>query len=227
MPYEVGRAFRAGLISACYRESAVGETQLSVLDVVTTIPPARHAGGRLVVLIPRWSSEGSALPPRLEPLAASGDRPVVFVGLAETAEAEARLRRRFAGYGNDAVSRQLVVVRATDWSTAIDAVHQDGDVIVFPSSDLSLPATMPTARASLAISPLAHAIRGPWLNRLVGSVLEWAGPLLIVAGFFFVQVRIDQAVTGAVHSVLLAASVLVEIAVLWRWEQWTSGRLGS
>jgi hypothetical protein len=68
---------------------------------------------------------------------------------------------------------------------------------------------------------------GPWLNRLVGAVLEWAGPLLIVAAVVFVQVRIDQAVTGAVHHVLVAASVLVEIAVLWRWEQWFSGRLGS
>jgi hypothetical protein len=66
------------------------------------------------------------------------------------------------------------------------------------------------------------------LIRLAGLLLDWGTPLLIVVGFFFLQVRVlDQVSTGTGHTLLLILSVAVEIALLWRWEQWSSGRLRS
>jgi hypothetical protein len=209
---------------ACYREPAMSETQLSVLDVVAT--STRPTGGRLVVLTPHWSGEAIALPPIAGQLAAAGERPVVFVVLAATAEVEEHLRQ-LAESENRVVNRQIVVVRARDWSTAIDAVRRDGDVIVFPSSDPSLSPTPSTARAQMAPAAPPQADPEGRLQRLAAAVVEWAGPLLIVAAFFLVQVQLDQAVTGPLHHALVAGTVIIEIAVLWRWEQWFSGRLRS
>jgi hypothetical protein len=209
----------------------MGIQQLSVLDVAPTM------AGRLLVLLPGGPFEDSALSCTLERLANSEDRTVVFLGLAATQEDEARLRRRVAGITHVEGRRrnpQVRVARGMSWSAAIDAVRQDGDVIFFPYRDVSdvrqasaFPARDSSAHASAhfpreALPALKESLKG-----LVALLLDWASPLLIVIGFFFIQVSIDRALSGPGHDALIMLSVLVEIAALWRWEQWSSGRLRS
>jgi len=207
----------------------MGIQPLSVLDVMPAM------AGRLVVLLPGQPFDETVLSRTLERLADSEDRTVVLLGLAETQEEEWRLRRRVAGMTGVEGSRrnpQVHVARGMSWSAAIDALRQDGDVIFFPYPEVSdvrrapaFPAGDSSVRVSAPFPREALPALKASLKGLVGLLLDWASPLLIVIGFFFVQMRIDRALSGAGHDALITLSVLVEIAALWRWEQWSSGRL--
>jgi hypothetical protein len=207
--------------------------QLPVLDVRQAEETAPRPTGRLVVLVPRQSFDETALIQSVERLGIGTDRTVVLLGLADVPEDEARLHRRIddiaraLGGGKDL---QVGIVRGMGLSAAIDNVRRDGDIILFPYLDGSQRPPEPAAWATparLRNRSATGAAGRRSLMDLAGLLLDWIAPLLIIIGFFLVQVRIEQGLSGAAGDALLVLSVLVEIAALWRWEQWSSGRLRS
>ncbi len=212
--------------------------QLSVLDVAPAMTAARRSGGRVIVLVPGQATDDAVLEGTLARLASSEDQAVVFLGLCDTHEEEAQLRRRLnrlTGETRSRVPRQYRILRGMSWSGAMDAVRQEGDIFVFPYRDLPwVPPPSTGTAPGFAWNPSTRFLQAarPALQRsvvgLAGLLLDWAAPLLIVVGFFFLQVRVlDQVSTGSGHTLLLILSVMVEIGLLWRWEQWSSGRLRS
>ena len=216
----------------------MGNQQLSVLDVAPAMTAGPRSAGRMIVLVPSQDMDDAALEGTLARLASSEDQAVVFLGLCENHEEEAQLRRRLVRLTGEPTRRgprQYRILHGMSWSGAMDAVRQEGDVIVFPYRDLPW-AQPPFVRSApgLALNTstlLPQAARPAFPRSLVGLtglLLDWATPLLIVMGFFFLQTRaLDQVSAGTGHSLLMILSVMVEIGLLWRWEQWSSGRLRS
>ncbi len=49
------------------------------------------------------------------------------------------------------------------------------------------------------------------------EIVSWLGSIAIIAGFFWLQVQIDQLNKGWGHTVLLLLSVLGEAYLIWLW----------
>ncbi len=215
----------------------MGNQELSVLDVAPAMPAAPRPGGRLIVLVPSQAVDDAALESTLARLSSSEDQAVVFLGLCENQEDEAMLRRRLTRLTAEGGGRprKFRILRGMTWSGAMDAVRQEGDVLVFPYRDPS--SAQPPSVGLAPGSALGRWSRFPQAARpalkasllgLAGLLLDWATPLLIVIGFFFLQARVlGRASTGTGHGLLMVLSVMVEIGLLWRWEQWSSRRLRS
>jgi len=214
----------------------MGTQRLSELDVAPAMTAAPRPGGRLIVLVPSQAIDDAALESTLARLSSSEEQAVVFVAVCENQEEEAQLRRRLSRLTGEGGNRPRTyrLLRGMSWPGAMDAVRQDGDVIVFPYRDL--PWVQPPAGAASSSTPsvwtrFPQAARPALKASLVGLgelLLDWAAPLLIVIGFFYLQVRVlDQVSTGTGHGLLMILSVLIEIGLLWRWEQWSSRRLRS
>jgi hypothetical protein len=56
---------------------------------------------------------------------------------------------------------------------------------------------------------------------LTTRALSWLIPLAILAGFFLIQVQIDQAVTGWLRTTLLSLSIVAEFGMVWIWNQFS------
>jgi hypothetical protein len=49
------------------------------------------------------------------------------------------------------------------------------------------------------------------------ELLSWIGSIAIIAGFFWMQVQIDQLSNGVFHAVLFLLSLLGEAYLIWLW----------
>jgi hypothetical protein len=51
----------------------------------------------------------------------------------------------------------------------------------------------------------------------VDEIISWFGSIVIILGFFWLQVQIDQLNRGWGHTALFLLSVLAEVYLIWRW----------
>jgi hypothetical protein len=49
------------------------------------------------------------------------------------------------------------------------------------------------------------------------ELLSWAGSIAIIAGFFWIQVQIDQLSKGSFHAILFLLSLMGEAYLIWLW----------
>jgi len=51
----------------------------------------------------------------------------------------------------------------------------------------------------------------------VAEVISWFGAIAIIAGFFWIQVQIDQLNRGWGHTTLFLLSLVGEVYLIWLW----------
>lgn len=51
----------------------------------------------------------------------------------------------------------------------------------------------------------------------LAEMFSWLVSIAIIAGFFWVQVQVDQLGKGWAHTVLFLLSVVAEVYLLWLW----------
>lgn len=185
---------------------------------------------RLVVLVPDQQVDDAALAKRVWSLAVSRRLSVTYLGLARDVDAEMRLRRELslllALTRDDRFTVETKPVARRTWLQALRAEIRPGDVVVCVASHQ-------IARWGRAPQSVVHVIEASGLypvlelrdvsiavpERPSQLQLMWqAVPLVIIGGFFQIQVLIAQAARDWPRTALLCISVGAEVGLIWMWE---------
>ncbi|MFN8594584.1 MAG: hypothetical protein U0559_00120 [Anaerolineae bacterium] len=185
---------------------------------------------RLVVLVPDQQVDDAALAKRVWSLAVSRRLAVTYLGLARDVDAEMRLRRELslllALTRDDRLTVDARPVAGRSWLKALQSEVRPGDVLVCMASHqihrwgrkdqsaaqmIEMNGVYPVLE--LRDVPIAVSERPSRLQ------LMWqAVPLVIIGGFFQIQVLIAQAARDWPRTALLCISVGAEVGLIWMWE---------
>ena len=191
---------------------------------------------RLLVLVPDLDVDEVDLAQRVWSLAEPRGLPVFYLGISAEPFRESLVRRRLATLAAITRDSRIQVdtryLRAHNWLEAIQATCRAGDLIVSPPERaLTLQSNgYRSGRKALSavVGAPVHLLpdslfdtrpdRCPRRKRLV----FWPVSLAILAGFFWLQVLIEQATSGSFQIMLLSVSVLAEGGLLLLWHTLTS-----
>jgi hypothetical protein len=194
------------------------------------LPPAQ----RLVVLVPNTDVDEVELAHRIWSLASPRGLDVLFLSLIGEAQAELQARRRLATLAavtrDDWTRIETRFEMSRNWLEAVEHVWQRGDLIVchaeqmIPKWGLGRQALAPAIVSCLNLPTYILSGFYPKLptdrpNRFA-RVLLGVPPLLLLVGFFALQVQIDRQTQGWLSIVLLSLSVCVELGLFLAWHRW-------
>ncbi len=186
---------------------------------------------RLIVLVPDQVVDDAALARRVWSLAVSRRLTVTYLGLARDADSEMRLRRELsllqALTKDDRFKVEARPVAGRDWLKVLRAEIRPGDVVVCVAShQIERWGRKPQSAAQLieasGLYPVLELRDVPIAAPERPSRLQvvWqAVPLIIIGGFFQVQVLIAQAVNDWPRTALLCVTIGAEVSVIWMWER--------
>ena len=186
---------------------------------------------RLVVLVPNVDIDEAELARRIWSLASPRELEVLYLALVLDPDDESRVRRQLATLaaitrdGWTAVETQPQVGR--DWLQVVRRVWRPGDLIVCQ-------AQQSVSGRGLKRQPLSSALAStlntpvyilfgfrpaapPRRNGRATRFIYWPISLAIIAGFFWIQVQIDQTTQGWVRTALLCLSVVAEFGLIGVW----------
>lgn len=195
-------------------------------DVSTPLNTRPVSASRLIVLVPS-DLDYSSLTRRIWQLAIATGKHVQFLGLCEDAAEEPSLRRQLvtmsALVGDTRVIAEAKVEIGTNWVGIVKTHYQAGDIIVCFAEQ----------RVGLFYRPLSQILESklgvtiyilsglyvPSTSRSSGlsQLIIWVGSFAILAGFFWLQVRISQLPNDPAQTVLLILSAGVEVWLIWVW----------
>ncbi len=185
--------------------------------------PAR----RLIVLVPSPEVDLAAATHRVWELANATNAHVQFLSLYSDPSQEPSLRRELitmsAMVKDGRVSAEADVLFGKDWVDVVKAHSQAGDMVVcfaeqstgFPLKPLSqiLQADLDISLYILSDLYPRKKSRSNWL----AQIASWMGSIVIIIGFFVLQIKIDQLTKDWAHITLLLLSIPFEIWMLWVW----------
>ena len=205
-------------------------TRLNYEHQTFTIPiasqPDPEPAHRLIVLVPSLEVDLIVVTQRVWELANATGAHIQFIGLCNDAAQEPSLRRELATMsaivkdGN--ISAEAEVVSGRNWVEVVKTRRQAGDIVVccaeqraglmqrplsqILQSDLDMPLYILTGLYSQNVS---HS------NRLT-QIFAWIGFIAILAGFFLLQVKIDQLAKDWT-TVLQLLTTAIEFWLIWAW----------
>jgi hypothetical protein len=195
-------------------------------DTATLLRTRPMSASRLIVLVPS-DLEYSSLTRRVWELAITTGKHVQLLGLCQDIAEEPSLRRQLvtmsALVGDTRVTVEAKVEIGTNWVDVVKTNYQAGDAIVCfaeqraglfhrPLSQI-LESTLVATIYILSGVYAQSTERSSWLSQLI----VWMGSFGILAGFFWLQVRISQLPNDPAQTVLLIISAGVEIWLIWVW----------
>ena len=205
-------------------------TRLNYEHQAFTIPiasqPDPEPAHRLIVLVPSLEVDLIVVTQRVWELANATGAHIKFISLCNDAAQEPSLRRELATMsaivkdGN--ISAEAEVVSGRNWVEVVKTRRQAGDIVVccaeqraglmqrplsqILQSDLDMPLYILTGLYSQNVS---HS------NRLT-QIFAWIGFIAILAGFFLLQVKIDQLAKDWT-TVLQLLTTAIEFWLIWAW----------
>jgi hypothetical protein len=181
---------------------------------------------RLVVLVPA-DSDYTAATRRIWELAVATGSSVLLLSLCKDKLEEPSLRRQLVTMSalvrDGRISAEANVEIGTNWLHFVKASYQAGDMIVCFAEQ----------RAGLLHRPLreilqsnldapVYILSGLYAQNTSGSdrlsqLIAWMGSFGILAGFFWLQVRISQQSDNLAQTLLLIMSAIVEFWLILLW----------
>lgn len=182
---------------------------------------------RLMVLIPGIETDYAPVIRRIWELAHALGCEVLFLGLCRDAAEEPGLRRALitmsALVHDSWVSAEVKTEIGNDWLKVVKSNWREGDLIVCYSDHRTGLKQKPLGQIlESRLNAAVYILSGFGLpNRrgmgLLSTLLLWAGFAVTVIGFFFLQVSLDKALSGWVHTLTFSLTVLVEFWLVWVW----------
>jgi hypothetical protein len=186
---------------------------------------------RLIVLIPESLAGNTNLAHEIHRLALREGRNVFYLALVDDVDNRLVVLRDMATMKAATSDQDIVVeISLTDsgqWLHSLKDLIRTGDMIVchaeqvvkggflrtIPLNDyLKLNFPAPVRMLSHYYHPLRTQAR-QWLN----GILFWLGSLMILALFFFLEIRTDQIMPDPVRVTLLSLLMIGELGVLLTW----------
>ena len=180
---------------------------------------------RLIVLIPP-DSDCSGITRRLCKLAAETNSDIDLLGVCKNASQEPALRRELvtvAALIRDAeVYVDMNIEVEANWVEAVKHTYQDGDMIVCMAEQTIGLRRKPLSQIlestlNAPIYILSDKKPAQGLSPLLSQVIAWAGFLGIIAGFFFLQVKITQLPKDWSQTLLFILLLIPELGLIWVW----------
>jgi hypothetical protein len=210
-----------------------------VSDGSSAVSVRESGATRLLVLVPDLDIDEVDLAQRVLSLAEPRGLPVLYLGISVESIRESLVRRRLATLAaitrDDRIQADTRYLPVHSWPEAIQATCRPGDLIVAPPERaLALQANgyrsgrkalSALARAPVHVLPDSVFATRPDRGRRLKGFVFWPISLAILAGFFWLQVQIDQASSGSIQIILLTLSVVVEGGLLLLWHTLTSEEL--
>ncbi len=212
--------------NALFREglSALGTLLLPVDEQVTSIQ-------RILVLIPGGRIDPEPLVARVQRLVGCTDLEVLYVGIRLSPDQDWRASRQLAGLLIASVKAGLRVqtrlVANGEWLPILRGIVQPGDLILCHAEQSARQSKDPYGTlgwwVASSLNVPVYVLSGMYMQALpyaLSSALRLAfriAPILIVGGFFWIQIQIDKLVTGLAHTLVLSLSVLIEFGLVFFW----------
>jgi hypothetical protein len=164
---------------------------------------------------------------RIWELANVSGRRVRFIGLYQNAAQELSLRRQLAGMsamvGVGGIYTETETVFTQDYVEVVRSRWQAGDLVVcFREQRIGRlnRSLSDVLQSSLDVPVYVLSGMYPKKDALVNwqtQLFAWGGSIGLIAGFFLIQVRVDQVTTGWFQLALILASICLEIWMIWAW----------
>lgn len=191
------------------------------------LPPAR----RLLVLISDVNTDEAELARRIWSLASPRGLEVLYLGLCRDSYQEPRARRRLASLAamtrDDWAHVETRLELGQDWVWAVKAAYRADDLIVCHArQSVSAWGFVRKPLSHVILSALNSAVyvlsgfypeTSPDQPNSMAQFISWAIPIIIVAGFSWIQIRIEQLPKDWAHTTLLCISVVVEYSLIGIW----------
>jgi len=185
--------------------------------------PVRH----LIVLIPHSEFDLALLARKVWELANASGSHVQFLGLYNDALQEPKLRRDLvtlsAMVKDDKVYSEIEILAGKDWGHVIKERYHAGDMIVCFAEQSTGLLKQPLSEVlqtelNIPIYILSNLYlrensRSSWQSQLA----VWVGSIAIIAGFFMIQMKIEQLPKDLSYYILFLLTIPIELFAIWIW----------
>ena len=182
---------------------------------------------RLVIPLLEADIDISLLAQRIYRLATSMHANVLLVGISPDHLEEATIRRQLvtlaAAIQDRSVSVTTLVLGGVSWMKKMEEIIWPGDMIVIQAKEeISTESRSISQELTSRFQAPIYILSGLKSPRYkhsgyLSQLILWLGAIAIMAGFFWIQVKIDQLPTDWAHTTLLLVSVIVEFGLLLLW----------
>lgn len=189
-----------------------------------------HPFSRLVVMVPAGELDDEEFALRAGRLGKTMGLEVVFLALATGPDRDSTMRRRMANLNAYAGGRSIPTTTLwsaeRNWLKALRKVQRAGDLVVCPEGHPA--AGRPFRKQQLAheivlkLGAPVYVLRGIKVkeearqSRIWRSALIWAAALLTIGLFGYLQIRIQEELTGVPGTFLQILALGTELYVLLR-----------
>jgi hypothetical protein len=182
---------------------------------------------RLVIPVLEADIDISQLAQRIYRLAVSMRSDVLLLGISPDYLEEASIRRQLvtlaAAIQDSSVSAEIMVIGGVAWMRKMEAILRPGDMIVIQAKEEFSTGSRSISQELIsrfqAPIYILSGLKSPKYKHsgLLSQLILWLGAVAIMAGFFWMQVKIDQLPKDWAHTTLLCVSVIVEFGLLLLW----------
>jgi hypothetical protein len=203
----------------------VESSEIGGLFVIQNLDVARVQ--RLVALVPNLDVDEVAFAHAIWELAFPPGLAVLLLGLCPNPNAEPRARRRLVTMAalirEPRVAVEMRLEFGRDWKSTLKSFLDPGDIVVCPAGQqigiFRVPLDLSLAKLGSPIITLPGLY--PLTRKLIpdfirGSIF-WVVSLAVLFVFFWFQSRILRISEEWVKDTLLSLSVLIELGLLWVW----------
>jgi hypothetical protein len=201
--------------------------QLAPSFVIPSDAAASGSAHRLIVLMPDLEAEPANIAQHIWELASSLGSGIQLLGLCQDEAQESSLRRQMISLAATVkaanISVESKIEFGRNWLDAVKHNWQPGDAIVcFEGQTSGLDRSPLEEILAANFSATIHVLDGFHSDnqpRLywISTILAWAGSLGILAGFFWLQVKLVQMHGDWAHTSLLYLSIFIEVGLILGW----------
>lgn len=201
------------------------DTRATEISISPASPPGLQTARRLIVLYPAFEANPVLVARKVRELAFHFESQVQLLGLSPDELQEPGIRRRLVTLSEHIEDTRIFVETRVEvgrnWLKVLQPYWRDGDMIVCFAGTDTIYKDQPLRQlfdskfgASIYVAPDFQVGTRPstFLN---SNALAWIGSLALIAGFFWLQVRLYPLLTGGQYNLLLYASIVVETVSLW------------
>ena len=182
---------------------------------------------RLLVLVSETEMDTVRAAHRIWELARTYGGRVLFLGLCTDPTQESALRRKLISLSamvqDGRTATDSLVEFGTSWVDAVRRNLQAGDMIVCFAEQRAGLARRPLSQMLESnLSATVYVLSGlsetdPPPSRWISTSAAWTGSIGIIAGFFWLQVKLTQLPEDWAHTVLVYLSIFLEVGLVWGW----------
>jgi len=187
--------------------------------------------GTLLVLVPNEELDEGRYARKARLIAESQKLSILFIGLAQTPEAESQMRRKLvtlSGIADSELTKSSFVIHeAATWFAVIQQECGPLDFVLCPDefmADSILINGTGDLRTRMAgkvyfVAGMLPSSKQEGMEKVAKEVLNWSGILVILAAGFMLEADFDRQTVGNARILSEVFILAVEVGILWWWNK--------